>query len=785
MQPLTSFVGRERELAELERLSQDCRLLALTGPGGSGKTRLAIELVARLGPAYPDGVHLVSLAPLTDPSLIASSIASVLDVQEAPNQPVDVSLERSIGDRQMLLLLLDNFEHLLPGGPLIVQLLTACPKLSVLVTSREVLRLTGEQVYAVPPLTVPDLGLIGTTDSDVIACVSASEAVRLFVDRAQSADAGFRLDPDAALAVAELSVRLDGLPLAIEIAAARSRLLPPRAMVTRMERRLPLLTGGPRDLPARQRTLRDTIAWSYDLLDNREQYLFRTLSVFAGGCTLAAIEAVSGAQPGLLDDLASLVDKSLVRRADGPDSEPRLMMLETLREFGAEQLEARQETVAVRDRHALYYLEFGERARARLRGPDAVRWLEHLDAEHDNLRAAIDWGKDRAALPILAEQEYASLSGIELASRIALALTWYWAFRCLMRQAREWNDRLLAIAQPNTSAHARLLTMKLIVTSFMNDLAAARRVGDACLEAWRALGDRYQYALACERLAHAEAYMGDPERAVALLAEMEAASDDPRLAADLEHPPILTRAAAAKQAGDYDTAVPLFEQTLSMARADGDLHTQQMALRPLGIIAGQRGDLVRSQQLLVESVRVCHQLGDALCGRGSVVFVAFAAADAGQAVRATRLLALLTKLWERDGHRNMGLVGVEASLDRARADLGDEAFNIAWDEGRAMTWEQGVAYAVATEDEPPREATNAAGPVRTLPALTPRESEVARLIARGLTNRQIADELVISERTAHSHVYRLLGKLGLRSRTQVAAWVFSQEAAGRDATGGG
>jgi non-specific serine/threonine protein kinase len=420
---LTSFIGREREIEEIKALLSTARLVTLTGPGGTGKTRLGLQVAASLLNDFESGVFFVALASISDPGLVASSIAQTLGVKDTGVRPILESLKNFLQAKQTLILL-DNFEHVVDAATLVTELLSACPRLKVLVTSREPLHVYGEHQFPVPPLTLPEPKQLPPIES-----LSHYEAVALFIQRALAVKPDFVLTDENAPAVAEICIRLDGLPLAIELAAARIKLLPPHAILDKLEHRFNLLTGGPRDLPARQQTLRGAIEWSYALLDEEEKKLLRRLSVFAGGCTLEAAEAVcnwfvvapSGAgraegenfspppqssssprspmpegittnlKVEVLDGLTSLVDKSLLRQIEQPDGEPRFMMLETIREFGLECLIAGGEKEAFRQAHRDFFLKFSEEAESQLTGPQQKKWLESLEQEHDNLRSAFDW----------------------------------------------------------------------------------------------------------------------------------------------------------------------------------------------------------------------------------------------------------------------------------------------------------------------------------------------------------------------------------------------------------
>src|SRR5215208_3132793 len=501
----TPLVGREREVAGVCRLLRGggVRLLTLTGPGGMGKTRLALQVAADLVDEFEDGVFFVPLAPISDPDLVVPTVARTLDITETSGRTPEEALKDYLRNKEMLLVL-DNFEQVVEAAPLVGELLSACPALKVLATSRTVLRIYGEQEFTVPPLELPD-----PSHPQPLERLTQYEAVRLFVERAQAAKADFSVTNENALAVAKICAHLDGLPLAIELAAVRIKLLPPQAILVRLGNRLKLLTGGARDLPERQRTLRATIEWSHELLDEGEKILFARLAVFAGGCTLEAMEAVCDAERDLpLDDAiegaSSLLEKSLLRQEEGSEeSEPRFSMMETIREYAQERLEESEAAEEIRRLHAEFYLALAEEAESRLRGPEVVTSLGRLETEHDNMRAALSWSLESGES--------------ELGLRLGVALLWFWSARGYWSEGARWLEEALAkggAAQPATRAGA-LFSLG-IVLGRQSDFGRAEACYEEALALYEELGDQRRAAESIAHMAWMVAFQGDAGRATAL-----------------------------------------------------------------------------------------------------------------------------------------------------------------------------------------------------------------------------------------------------------------------------
>ncbi len=573
----TPFIGRERELAEVSALLQrpGMRLVTLTGPGGTGKTRLALRVANMLRSAFPDGVYPVFLAPLSDPDLVASAIAGAVSIDERLGLAPLTALAAGLADRRVLLVL-DNFEHLLPAAPIVSELLAGCTNLRVLVTSRSILHLSREQEYPVPPLSLP-----GTAPDEL-----PSDAIALFVARAQSAKPDFQLTGSTQATVADICRRLDGLPLAIELAAARVRLFPPPALLQRLSRRLPLLTGGPTDAPERQHTLRGTIDWSYDLLGEQDRRLFACLSVFAGGCTFEAAEIVCNAdgELDLLEGLSSLVDQNLVRRA-GAD-EPRFVMLETIREYATEQLEAAEEAEHLRRRHAQCFLSMAEEVDS---GGARAEGLDRLDSELDNLRAALGWARDRGE----------AVLGLQL----AVSLARFWESRSYLTEGRVWLDQLLRRAGvEDRGLRVRALMVAARLARAQHDALTAREMGRRGFDLAREEGNDGDMVEALHEIGFADLHLGEFASAATAFkdgAELARGLADTALTGHL----LWGLAWAQALTGDLDEAVKTGELGLELARRLHDPVLASASQDGLIHVARVRGDLARAKEAFREARR--------------------------------------------------------------------------------------------------------------------------------------------------------------------------------------
>jgi excisionase family DNA binding protein len=764
--PLTSLIGREREIAALATaLSGQDRLVTLTGPGGVGKTRLAVAAAAAVAGDFASGVCYVSLSSISDPRLVAQTIAHVLGVRETGAASIEAHLALALRQRR-LLLVLDNFEQVVAAAPLVSDLLVACPHLKILVTSRVRLRISGERERPVPPL---GLAAPGTSAS---VSVTQSDAVQLFVERARAVREDLVFTTEQAAAVEAICQRLDGLPLAIELAAARVNVLPPTDLLARLERLLPLLTGGPRDAPARLQTMRDAIAWSYDLLTGDEQALFRRLAVFVGGFTLDAAEAIGGSGMPLgfgdtlahpffavtFDLVAALVDKSLLRADMGAGRATRYATLETIREFGLERLAASGEEDAVRQRHADWYLAFAEDAGPRAKQPGAAPWVESLGREHPNLRSALTWFLGRR-------------DGLALV-RMTGALWPFWHEHTYFSEGHRWLEVALDLGRAAPTAdRIRALTGAGTLAWYQTRIEQALAWHEQALAIAREVGDQAAEAFA-----------------------------------------LINLSAPAMEFGDYDLAFTRLEAGLAAARAVGETEAASLALHNLGCLAWLRGELQTSQQRAEEALALAQAEGWDWLVPSILVNSGLATADLGEFERAAALLCEGLELGHARGnlwdvgtaleglarvHTGTGrarqavkLFGTAAALrdetgfpqsptDRAyyepfltalREELGTDTFTAAWFDGRSMAWHDAMAEVLAPPAEPDPMASRTVRGRTATHGLTKREQEVLRLMAAGESNRAIGETLFISPTTVASHVTNIFGKLGVDSRAKATAF---------------
>ena len=765
--PSTSLIGREREIADLhELLSRPAaRLVTLTGTVGAGKTRLALRVASDVAGCFADGIRFVALAPIRTPELVLPAIAQSLGIPESTQVTLLDHLTASLAAKQ-LLLVLDNFEQVLDAGPAVAILLQSSPRLKVLVTSRVALRVSGEHEFAVPPLRVPEEGRNWTLEQ-IVRC----EAVQLFVERARAVHAAFELTPANAPEVARICARLDGLPLAIELAAARVKLFAPHALLKQLDRRLPLLTGGPRDAPPRLQTMRDAIAWSYDLLDEHERRLFRRLAVFANGFTLDAAAHVAepdGIQPlHVLNGIASLVDQSLVVPAtaapDGPTdkaaSEPRFTMLETVREFALEDLARSGEEPVIRRAHAEYFRDLAERAEAELRGAGQTAWLRRLEAEIDNLRAVLDWS--------LRDGE------VDTGLRLAGALYWFWFLRNHFREGRDWFDRSRAMGTGTTAARAKAALGAGLLAWRAGDYAHAGTRTWEALDLFQALGDRWGIAFATHHLAHLVDDLDHSlPRSIELFGESLAQF---REIGDAWGVALCKRCMgrAWVAMGKADQGVPLLEEALTTFRQLGDRWCISTSLHYLGDLARLQGRLDDAIQYYQESLADSWAQRDALAVADALLRVGQILVERGDTAQGARLLGAAEVQRERAGIPLYGPVqaGYEQAVATARAALGDERFAAAWREGRPLSLEEAVSEASAIRRSPHHhtEALSTRRETAAGASLSAREREVLRLIVDGLTDAEIAEALTIGRRTVNTHVSSILNKLGVNSRTAAAA----------------
>lgn len=725
----TAFIGREQEMAALRQLLSraDVRLVTLTGPGGIGKTRLALQVAAEIASAFPGGVCFVPLSTVGERGLIASAIAQTVGVRETGNQSPQESLKDYVsGLEQPMLLLLDNFEHLVSAAPVVAQLLTTSPKLSVVVTSQAPLHVYGEHEFPVPPLALPDLKFIPPLE-----VLSRLPAVALFVERAQAVKREFALTKENAPAVAAICARLDGLPLAIELAAARIKLLSPSAMLARLESRLNLLTGGARDLPTRQQTLRSTVEWSYGLLNAAEQTLFRRLSVFTGGCTLEGVEAVCDTKGDLgldvFDGMASMVDKSLAQQLEQIDAETRFLLLSTIREYALERLAESDDESATRRAHAAYYLVLAEEG-----AEDVVahpEWLDRFELEHDNFRTALDY--------------LIKTGDADWGLRLGAALFRFWETREYLTEGRDAIARLLALegAAARPKLRARLLFAAAVLAGEQGDYGSAQQLFEDSLESCLELKDNRGVAVALNALAVNARDRGELAGASLLFERCVAIWKDLGDSADLARA-LSNVATVMKLQGEYVRASELFDECLTLFRKAGDGAGVAWTLNYQGDVAREKADFVTARSFCEQSLAAFRQLRDGWGIASALSDLASLSCDQGNNAEARRLYAESIKMFQELGHKRgiarvleslaasaaaqsnaeqaLHLAGAAAALRQrlgtpltpteqprldkalefARRTLGNTAGLTAWMEGWAMPVEQAVQEALNCDAEP-------------------------------------------------------------------------------------
>jgi len=757
---VTSFVGRRRELTELRQLLTTARLVTVTGPGGVGKTRLALRLAGDLRRVFPDGVWMVALDALTGSGMVRHSVAASLDVQEVTSENPVASLAAQLEDRR-LLLVLDNCEHVLDeASALASQLLRTCPEVRVLATSRQALGVAGEFIFNLAPFSVPRAEDLEQPELDV----PGYDAVSLFAERARAVVPGFELTPGNRGEVAALCARLDGIPLAIELASARLRALSLTQIVERLDDRFGLLTGS-RGTEPRQQTLRSVVDWSFDLCTSEERVLWLRASVFAGGFDLVAAEAICSGEDlprdAVLDVVASLVDKSILNREDRGAS-ARYLMLDTLREYGRVRRAASGEDRSTRERHRAYFAGIADDP---VFGPSAREVLDRLRLEHGNLRAALEF--------CAAEPEQVG-RGLDLAG----SLWKFWTATGAFAEGRTWLARLLSSAPQGTGAgHARALCVAGWLASLQNDLSTgaellqrsateAADLGDRSLDGYIALfsgsvvtadGRNAEARSALEQALVAFRALGEPAGVAMALRRL---------------------AMAESVEGHHDRAAAYYAECLQLCNDHGEEWGKAYALWGLGLEAWRQADHPQAKKLLRESIGINSSFGDARGIALGIEGLAWVAADEEEAELAAGLLGAADSIWRTfdaplSGFHHLAPAHDECEAAVRRA-VGEQAYEAAFERGTQLTPERATEYALepgafdAKSGPQPR-------PVQEQTPLTRREQEIARLVATGLTNREIASQLVISDRTAEGHVEHILTKLGFRSRTQIAAWLLETE----------
>jgi predicted ATPase/DNA-binding CsgD family transcriptional regulator len=749
---LSSFVGREREVAEVKDRLTDTRLLTLTGPGGCGKSRLALAVASELVDGFEDGTWWVGLASLSDPDLVPQAMASSLGVREVPGRSVTEVLQERL-ESEELLLVMDNCEHLIAAcAELADTLLRTCPELKVLATSRETLGVVGETTWLVPSLSLPD-----PRDSPSAEQLVRYEAVRLFDERARAVSSSFEMTEENALEVARVCQRLDGIPLAIELAAARTRVLSVEQIASRLDDCFGLLKRDSRMADPRHRTLRTTIDWSFELLSDEERTLFCRLSVFAGGWTLEAAEEVCAGEgiekEEVLDLLTHLTDKSLVLVSGMEGERARYRFLETVRQYAREKLGESGEELETQRRHALFFATLGMGAEPGLNGEEEGRWRRRLASEHDNLRAALSWGEQHDA---------------ELMLRLAGALWKFWWAN--LTEGRGWLERALAVgSEAPAPPRVKALGSASIVISMQGEVDRGEALAREAVELAERSGNRAGRVWGLLMVSFAERCRGDHQAAAS---HAEAAVEEARALDEDDLPPFLRAFVLnrlgheAYELGNWSQAEVVLQEALERWRHLGSPWGTGVVLGKLADVAQARGDKASAATLYRESLDFWWSQGDLgaveiLTGLGRLL-------AEEQPEGAVRLFAAAEAIQRRVGLTLAPALRAknERALAAARATLGEEASAVVWAAGRELPLEQAIAEAhTLAEDAAHAEPEARAPSAGALGGLSPREQEVLRLVAEGLTNAQIAKRLFLSPRTVNAHLNSIYHKLGVSSRS--------------------
>ncbi|HLO30985.1 MAG TPA: tetratricopeptide repeat protein [Anaerolineales bacterium] len=806
---LSTFIGREQEIREIRQLLAVNRLVTLTGPGGCGKTRLGLKVAQELSGAFQEGVWLTELASLFDANLVPQAVASNLNIREGSGRSLMEALVDYLLPRQTLLVL-DNCEHLISTCAQFAEtLLQKCPDLKILATSREALGITGEVAWTVPPLSMPaqQPWTNPASAAEALKLYEESESVQLFTVRAMATSPDFQLTAENGVWVAEICRHLDGMPLAIELAAARVRSLSVQQIAQRLDDRFHLLTGGSRTAPLRQQTLASTLDWSYALLSTQEQKVLQRLSVFAGGATLNAAESVCAGEEiesaDVLDALSRLVDKSLVMADKPEDGETRYHLLETIRQYALEKLAESGQIAESRDHHLNYFLQQAKKAEPDLNGPEQVEWLDWYEAEHDNLRAALEWSNAAAAK---------ALSGL----RLAVLCGRFWRLHGYLSEGRMHLSAALSQAGPQerTITHAHALNLTANLAYLQSDYPAMRPMAEQALSIWRELGEtgRAGAAFALDLLGELATEEGDYESAPRLFQEaleIYKELNNPwgisqihmqfgwaaMRTGDYEHAKShleeflrlaqqvgdQTRLAfafsglgeAAVRQGQYARAISLLEQGLSLTRVHGDKWGTGTLLGSLGWVALRQRNFKRMSEILGESLAIRMEISD----RGGIAWCLEKLAEAKYAQ------SQFQEAVEIFGHAEALRAPIGSVIDPAdqpeytcmlsalRSVLGEDEFAALWAAGAARQLEEVIAYALSEV----KSSSEAAGTEKEkFGGLTTREKEVAALIAQGKSNREIAEAMTVGVKTIETYVTRILNKLRFDSRVQVATWAMEK-----------